>query len=109
MDGHCDVEGHSCRGLIDCRGITGLVGGDCCIEVGLVSCVFVFVEAQALEPCAGEPLICLVSTAYPPDFVLGIPPSVTSDGLDFIFEFGGAVLFFLFTGSGLYEVDPRRV
>ena len=36
-----------------------------------------------------------------PDFVLGIFPfpSVVNDALDFIFEFGGAVLFFVFTGG----------
>ena len=64
---------------------------------------FVFVEARALEPGTGEPLIRLFSVAYPPDFVLGISPlpSVTNDALDFIFEFGGAVLLFVFTGGGL--------
>jgi hypothetical protein len=69
----------------------------------LVLIAFVFVDAQAFEPCTGEPLIRLFSVAYPPDFVLGIFPfpSVTNDALDFIFEFGGAVLFFVFTGGGL--------
>ena len=64
---------------------------------------FVFVEARALEPGTGEPLIPLFSVAYQPDFVLGIFSfaTVTNDALDFIFEFGGAVLFFLFTGRWL--------
>ena len=61
---------------------------------------FVFVKARALEPGTGKPLVRLFSVAYPPDFVLGIFPfpSVTNDALDFIFEFGGEVLFCLFTG-----------
>ena len=64
---------------------------------------FVFVEALASEPGTGEALVRLFSVAYPPDFVLGVFPfpSVTNDALDFIFEFGGAVLFFLFTGCWL--------
>ena len=72
-------------------------------EVGLVSVSFVFVEARALESGTREPVIRLFSVAYPPDFVLGIFSfsCVTNDALDFIFEFGGAVLFFLFTGCSL--------
>ncbi len=102
MDGHCDVAGHS-QGLIDCCGIAGWIDGGCCIEVGLVSVAFVFVEARAREPGTGEPLVRLFSVAYPPDFVLGIffVPSVTIYALDFKFELGGAVLFFLFTGCRL--------
>ena len=63
----------------------------------------IFVEAWALELCVGKPLICLFRMAYPPYSVSGIFPfpSVTDDALDFIFEFGGAVLFFLFTGRWL--------
>jgi hypothetical protein len=63
---------------------------------------FVFVEARALEPGTGEPLVRLSSVAYPADFVLGIFPfpSVTNYALDFVFEFGGAVLFFCSLGVG---------
>ncbi len=70
----------------------------------MVSVGFVFVEARAIAPCTGEPLTRLYSVAYPPDFVLGISPlpSVVND-LDFIFEFGGAVLFVVLTGGGLYD------
>ena len=77
----------------------------------MVSVGFVFVEARAIAPCTGEPLTRLYSVAYPPDFVLGIFPfpSVSNDAFDFMFEFGGAVLFFLFTGCWLYEVDPRHL
>ena len=69
----------------------------------MVSAAFVFVEARALEPGTGRPLIRLFSVADVPDFVLGIFPfpSVTNYALDFIFEFGGAVLFFLLTGCWL--------
>ena len=69
----------------------------------MVSVAFVFVEARALEPGTGEPHIRLFSVAYPPDFVLGIFSfsCVTNDALDFIFEFCGAVLFFVFTGCWL--------
>ena len=73
MDGHCDVAGHSWD-LICCCGIAGWVGGGCCIDVGLVSVAFVFVEARALEPGAGVPFIRLFSVAYPLDFILGIFP-----------------------------------
>ena len=69
----------------------------------MVSANFVFVEARALAFGTWEPLIRLFSVAYPPDFVLGILPFplVTNVALDFIFDFGGAVLFFLFTGCWL--------
>ena len=72
---------------------------------------FVFVEARALESGTGEPLVRLFSVAYPPDFLLRIFPfsSVTNHALDSIFEFGGAVLFFLLTRCWLQEVDPRFV
>ncbi len=65
----------------------------------MVSVAFIFVEARALDPGMGEPLIRLFSVAYPPDFVLDIFPfpSVANDALDFIFEFCVAVLFSLFT------------
>ena len=76
--------------------------------MGLVTCVFVFSEAWALESRTGELLIRLFSVAYPPDLVLGffLLPSVTYDAPNFVFEFGGAVLFFLFKGCWLQEVDP---
>jgi hypothetical protein len=73
------------------------------LRSGWVPVAFVFVEARAPDHGTGEPLIRLFSLAYPPDFILGIFPfpSVTNDALDFVFAFGGAVLFFLFTGCWL--------
>ena len=77
----------------------------------MISAAFVFVEARALEPGTGEPLIRLFSVADLPDFVLGIFPfpSLTNDAHVLIFVFSGAIHFFLFTGCWLWEVDPHRV